>query len=109
MTWLINKRRKVSLEQQYDSTLNYIVEPYNPEQGISFLESLSIQVDMYSEGSDLMRKISEYAGLTPLMITLCEMEALENKLSHEIMVAQIELSRIDAYELLIMQGTDSNG
>lgn len=103
LNWLINKRRKVSLEQQYDASMDKIVSAYNPEKGISYLESIAIQVDMYSAGSEFMSRINEYAGMTPLMSTICEMTALENKLMHDIMTAQIELSRLEAYDLLNKQ------
>jgi hypothetical protein len=97
---LIAKRKKSPLLQQYPSDMDSIVENYNVSEGVSFLETLAIQVDMYSTGSDFMTKVNEYAGLTPLTIVLAEMKALENKLLMEISSAQETIRRIESIDVL---------
>jgi hypothetical protein len=97
---LIAKRKKSPLQQQYPSDMSSIVDNYNVSEGVSLLETLAIQVDMYSTGSDFMLKVNEYAGLTPLTIVLTEMKALENKLLIEISTAQETIRRIESVDVL---------
>lgn len=100
LEWLISKRKKNLIDEPYDSSLDSIIKPYNVEDGVSFLESLSIHVDMYSAGGEFLEKVTEIGGLTPLAITLVEMKALENKLLFEVAKANDIISKLSAIELL---------
>lgn len=104
---LIAKRKKFPIAKPYPPEMDSIIKTYNVGEGLSLIESLAIQVDMYSAGGDFMQKVSGYAGFTPLTIILAEMKALENKLMHEITGAKEHILKLEAIDVLLEQGTEN--
>lgn len=104
---LVTKRKKYPISKPYPSEMDSIVKNYNVDEGLSLMESLAIQVDMYSAGSDFMQKVNNYAGLTPLTIIIAEMKAFENKLLHEITEAKEQILKLEAIDSLINLGAEN--
>ncbi|MBE8233465.1 MAG: hypothetical protein HAW67_06975 [Endozoicomonadaceae bacterium] len=81
------------------SEVSHIENQYRPNLGLSKLELLAIDVDMYSQNGELLTKINGESGpsaLSPLVITLCEMKAVENKLLLEITERKRKIAILDA-------------